>query len=180
MPSVKKQSGRASARVIWFGLILVSATSPAAKSWQQTPAANAHGALIQRYCLGCHNDKLKTANISFQAANLSKVADNPALWEKALHKLQTNQMPPAGLPGPSVESRQALASYLETELDHSAVIHPNPGRPTIHRLNRAEYSNAIRDLLALDIKPGDNLPPDDSGYGFDNIGDVLSMSPVLL
>ena len=180
MPGVKKQSGRASSRMIWFVLIIVSAASPAAKSWQQTAAANAHGALIQQYCLGCHNDKLKTANISFQAANLAKIADNPGLWEKALHKLQTNQMPPAGLPGPSAESRQALASYLETELDRSAAIHPNPGRPTIHRLNRAEYSNAIRDLLALDIKPGDNLPPDDSGYGFDNIGDVLSMSPILV
>ena len=181
MLGVEKRSGRPSASMIWFGsLAIVLAASPSAKSWQQTSPANTSTALVRQYCVGCHNDKLKTANVSFETVNLTKVADDAGLWEKALRKLRTNQMPPAGLPRPSAEQRQALTNYLETELDHAAAIHPNPGRPTIHRLNRAEYSNAIRDLLALDIKPGESLPPDDSGYGFDNIGDVLSMSPILV
>ena len=85
-----------------------------------------------------------------------------------------------GLPHPSEAARNEFTTYLETELDRAALAHPNPGRPTIHRLNRGEYSNAIRDLLALDIKPGNDLPLDDTGYGFDNIGDVLSLSPVLI
>jgi mono/diheme cytochrome c family protein len=168
-------------RINWVGLFaLVLAIPPAARAWQQTPPVAAHAAVIRQYCAGCHNDKLKTADVSFTTADLGRVADNPGLWEKALRKVRTSQMPPAGLPKPSAEARQALVNYLETELDHAAAVHPDPGRPTIHRLNRAEYSNAIRDLLALDVKPGENLPPDDSGYGFDNIGDVLSMSPVLV
>jgi Protein of unknown function (DUF1592)/Protein of unknown function (DUF1588)/Protein of unknown function (DUF1587)/Protein of unknown function (DUF1595)/Protein of unknown function (DUF1585) len=177
MLGVERRSGLVSAGIV---SLIALAAAPNAQSWQQTSPANTHGALIKQYCLGCHSDSLKTADISFSNANLANVASNAGLWEKALHKLETNQMPPAGLPKPSAEARQALATYLETELDHAAAVHPNPGSPTIHRLNRAEYSNAIRDLLALDVKPGDNLPADDSGYGFDNIGDVLSMSPVLV
>jgi hypothetical protein len=135
---------------------------------------------VQQYCVGCHNAATKTANVSFERADLANIGADPALWEKALRKLQTNQMPPAGMPKPSADARLAMVHYLEAELDHAAAIHPNPGSPTIHRLNRAEYSNAIRDLLALDVHPGESLPPDDSGYGFDNIGEVLSMSPVLV
>ncbi len=161
-------------------VVLILGFSTGAQAWQQSPAATAHSALIRQYCVGCHNNSLKTADISFQGADLTKVGGDPALWEKALWKLQTNQMPPAGVPKPTAEARHALTAYLETELDHAAAIHPNPGSPTLHRLNRAEYSNAIRDLLALDIHPSESLPPDDSGYGFDNIGDVLSISPVLV
>jgi hypothetical protein len=89
-------------------------------------------------------------------------------------------MPPVGLPHPKPEASAAFTAWLTGELDNAAAANPNPGRPTIHRLNRAEYSNAVRDLLALDIKPGSKLPNDDSGYGFDNIGDVLSLSPILI
>ena len=168
--------------LVYAGIVslIAFASAPDAESWQQTSSAATNGVVIKQYCLGCHNDSLKTANISFAKADLASVSGNAGLWEKALHKLETNQMPPAGLPQPSADARQALATYLETQLDRAAASHPNPGAPTIHRLNRAEYSNAIRDLLALDIKPGDNLPADDSGYGFDNIGDVLSMSPILV
>lgn len=159
---------------------LVLAISPSAEGWQQVSASGSQSAIIQEYCVGCHNNTLKTANVILETANLAKIGDDAGLWEKVLRKLQTNQMPPAGEPAPSTESRRALAGYLETELDRTAAAHPNPGRPTIHRLNRNEYSNAVRDLLALDIQPGNGLPPDDTGYGFDNIGDVLSMSPVLV
>src|SRR5260370_12239624 len=89
-------------------------------------------------------------------------------------------MPPPGLPRPSADASTAFTGWLTKSLDQAAHDQPNPGRPAIHRLNRAEYSNAIRDLLALDIKPGATLPVDDSGYGFDNIADVLSVSPGLL
>ncbi len=103
-----------------------------------------------------------------------------ATWERVLRKVKAGQMPPAGMPRPKPPVQAAFTQWVEQQLDSSAAAHPNPGQPTIHRLNRAEYSNAIRDLLALDIQPGAKLPADDTGYGFDNIGDVLSLSPVLI
>jgi len=160
-------------------LVAVITISPAAYS-QAAANADSQTAMLRQYCGGCHNSKLKTANISFDGASLAKVESSIGFWEKVLWKLQTNQMPPAGLPSPSPAARRAVVTYLQGELDRLAVLHPDPGSPTIHRLNRAEYSNAIRDLLALDVQPGNSLPPDDTGYGFDNIGDVLSMSPVLV
>jgi hypothetical protein len=136
--------------------------------------------LVKQYCVGCHNSKLKSASLSLESLDLSKVSDDAGLWEKVLRKVEAKQMPPMGLPRPDAATQTAFTGFLETELDRAAASHPNPGRPTIHRLNRNEYSNAIRDLLALDIKPGNTLPLDDTGYGFDNIGDVLSLSPILI
>lgn len=136
--------------------------------------------LLDRYCAGCHNEKVKTADVSVQALDPANVGQASDTWEKVLRKVSTGQMPPAGLPRPQVSAALAFTKWLELNLDNSAAAHPNPGRPTIHRLNRAEYSNAIRDLLALDIKPGSKLPVDDTGYGFDNIGEVLSLSPMLI
>jgi hypothetical protein len=147
---------------------------------QAPPAAAAQTALVNKYCVSCHNDKLKTASLSLQGLDLTHPGNDAAVWEKVLRKVSANQMPPMNLPHPDEAARKAFTSFLETELDRAAAEHPNPGHPTVHRLNRAEYSNAIRDLLALDIQPGASLPPDDSGYGFDNIGDVLSLSPVLI
>ena len=136
--------------------------------------------VLDQYCVGCHNQKLKTAAISVQALDPAHVDTDAATWERVLRKVKAGQMPPAGMPRPKEPVITAFDDWLEHELDRSAAAHPNPGRPTIHRLNRAEYSNAIRDLLALDIKPGAKLPADDTGYGFDNIGDVLSLSPILI
>lgn len=127
-----------------------------------------------RYCVGCHSDKLKTGGLSLaNAATLE-----PETLEKVLHKLRAGEMPPAGMPKPDAATVTALTAWLETELDRNALAHPNPGAPAVHRLNRAEYRNAVRDLLALDLDHAANLPPDDSGYGFDNIGDVLTVSPL--
>ncbi|HLJ46411.1 MAG TPA: DUF1592 domain-containing protein [Bryobacteraceae bacterium] len=137
-------------------------------------------ALLDNYCMACHNDKLRTAGVSVQSLNAADVSQQAETWEKVLRKLTTAQMPPPGLPRPDDASRNQFTGWLETSLDRAASDKPNPGHPTIHRLNRAEYSNAIRDLLALDINAGSMLPADDSGYGFDNIGDVLSLSPGLL
>ncbi|MEX2260835.1 MAG: DUF1592 domain-containing protein [Bryobacteraceae bacterium] len=143
----------------------------------QVPARRA---LVDRYCLGCHNQKLKTAGVSLEGLDLAQVGDGAAIWERVLRKVRTGEMPPPGLPRPNPAVAHSFASGLEDALDRAAEANPNPGRPAVHRLNRAEYSNAIRDLLALDIQPGSLLPVDDSGYGFDNIADVLSMSPALL
>ena len=136
--------------------------------------------LINRYCIGCHNQKLKTAGVSLQGLDLAKVGNNAGVWERALRKVRSGQMRPPGLPHPDAAASAAFTKWLENSLDGAAAASPNPGRPAVHRLNRAEYSNAIRDLLAVDIQPGSLLPIDDSGYGFDNIGDVLAVSPVLL
>ena len=139
-----------------------------------------HNALINQYCLGCHNQRLKTAGISLAGLDLTHVSSSAPALEKVLRKVRTGEMPPPGLPRPAGSVVSSFTGWLETALDRAAAENPNPGRPAVHRLNRAEYSNAIRDLLALDINPGSMLPVDDSGYGFDNIADVLSMSPALL
>jgi hypothetical protein len=111
---------------------------------------------------------------------MADLSQNGAIWEKVLSKLRNRQMPPAGIPAPAPETYDDIVAYLTTGLDQVALDNPNPGRSTLHRLNRAEYANAIRDLLALEIDAAEFLPADDIGYGFDNIGDVLTVSPLLL
>jgi hypothetical protein len=140
-------------------------------------------AALDRYCVTCHNQKTKTAALMLDLMDVQKVADAAPTWEKVVQKVRTGAMPPPGAPRPDSGTYSSLAGYLETELDRGAAAHPNPGTPTIHRLNRAEYANAIRDLLDIDTEAIDVtslLPVDDSGYGFDNIGEVLSVSPALL
>jgi cytochrome c551/c552 len=138
------------------------------------------GALLQKYCVGCHNNKLKSAGVSLQGLDPASVADKGELLERVLRKIKTGQMPPAGLPRPDAAVKAGFIQSLEGALDAESAAHPNPGRPAIHRLNRAEYSNAVRDVFDLDINAAALLPGDDSGYGFDNIGDVLSVSSTLL
>jgi hypothetical protein len=156
-------------------LFLAIAVPSTGLAWQ--PAGR--NSLINTYCVSCHNNKLKTAGLSLEGLNLTHVGTDAGTWENVLRKLNADQMPPSGLPRPTAEVRKSFTGYLETELDRAAAAHPNPGYPAVHRLNRNEYSNAIRDLLALDIHAGASLPVDDTGYGFDNIGDVLSLSPAL-
>ncbi|HXI26946.1 MAG TPA: DUF1592 domain-containing protein, partial [Vicinamibacterales bacterium] len=151
---------------------------------QAAPVAAADAdptALVGKYCVTCHNDRLKTAGLSLQNLDPADVPGHAAVWEKVTRKLRSGEMPPASVRSrPDPKSAAALVTYLEATIDTAASAHPNPGRAPVHRLNRAEYSNAIRDLLAVDVRPGDWLPVDDSGYGFDNIADVLSTSPTLL
>ena len=144
------------------------------------PSARSQPPLLQRYCVACHNNQLQTAGVSLQGLDPAHVGDNAELLEKVLRKFKSGQMPPPGLPRPDVAAATAFSKRLETALDAEAAAHPNPGHPAIHRLNRAEYSNAIRDIFELDVNAGALLPVDDSGYGFDNNGDVLSLSPTLL
>jgi Protein of unknown function (DUF1592)/Protein of unknown function (DUF1588)/Protein of unknown function (DUF1587)/Protein of unknown function (DUF1595)/Protein of unknown function (DUF1585)/Planctomycete cytochrome C len=164
------------------GLVVAVTILPATFAQQHPPAAAAspQQQLLKQYCVGCHNQKLSTAGVALDRLDTSKVGPDSETWEKILRKVSTGQMPPAGLPRPKTPVSQEFSQWLESQLDQAAIANPNPGRPVIHRLNRAEYSNAVRDLLALDIKPGSRLPADDSGYGFDNIGEVLSLSPVLI
>ncbi len=133
---------------------------------------------VRRYCLACHNDRTLTAGLSLQGVNAGRVAEHAPVLEKVLQKLRAGEMPPAGRPRPDAETTAGLTAWLETALDREAAADPDPGAPAIHRLNRAEYRNAVRDLLGLDLDHARDLPADDSGYGFDNIGDVLTVSPL--
>jgi Protein of unknown function (DUF1592)/Protein of unknown function (DUF1588)/Protein of unknown function (DUF1587)/Protein of unknown function (DUF1585)/Protein of unknown function (DUF1595)/Planctomycete cytochrome C len=143
-------------------------------------SAETSRAALYRYCVGCHNLKLKTGNLTLDNADLTKVTEQGELWEKVIQKLQLGMMPPLGLPQPDESTRLDVIRYLQTELDLTAVKHPNPGRPLVHRLNRSEYGNAIRDLLGFDVDVSTLLPPDDSSYGFDNVAEALGTSPALL
>jgi mono/diheme cytochrome c family protein len=137
-------------------------------------------AVLDKYCVSCHNERAKTAGLTLDKMDLEHVSEGAETWEKVVRKVRVGMMPPAGAPKPDDATRKALVAWLETELDRAGAGKPNPGRPLVHRLNRAEYGNAIRDLLALDVDAASLLPPDDSAYGFDNIADALGASPVLL
>jgi len=135
---------------------------------------------IDRYCVTCHNETLQTASLMLDRANLSNPEDAPALWEKVLLKLRTRSMPPVGLPRPDELFYVSFSNYLENTLDSLAETNPNPGRSvSAHRLNRTEYTNAVRDLLGVKIDGAELLPPDNSG-DFDNLGELLSVSSVLM
>ncbi len=157
-------------------------TAFTAVAFGQAPAAGAPAAraLVNQYCTGCHNQKLKTAGLALDVLDTTRIAPDAKDWERVLRKVSAGEMPPPKLPRPDAATATSFTQWLGSQLDQAAAAHPNPGHPTIHRLNRAEYSNAIRDFLALDLQPGSKLPADDSGYGFDNIGDVLSLSPMLI
>jgi hypothetical protein len=136
-------------------------------------------ATIDQYCVTCHSSRLKSGDLVLENADVAQLANNAEVWEKVVRKLRAGVMPPQGARRPDEPTMHALIASLESSLDQAADARPNPGRPLLHRLNRAEYKNAIRDLLALDVDVTTLLPPDDSAYGFDNISDVLGVSPSL-
>ena len=137
-------------------------------------------ALLDQYCVTCHNERLQTAGLLLDQADAGHIGADGATWEKVVRKVRSGAMPPTGRSRPDEHVLDAFVAWLESELDREAAVHPNPGRPADHRLNRFEYGNAIRDLLALEIDPATLLPPDESDHGLDNIAEVLSMSPTLL
>ena len=132
------------------------------------------------YCTSCHTGPAAPAGLNLQALDVDNLDENGVTWEKLLRKLRNREMPPAGLPRPDEAGYKALIGYIENERDRLVDARPNPGRLTIHRLNRTEYANTIRDLLGIEVDVSQVLPADDIGYGFDNIGDVLNVSPLLL
>ena len=144
-------------------------------------AAVTPDAVFSKYCAGCHNSKVKTAGLALDALDATNVGAQAAVWEKIATKLRTEEMPPPGRPRPDHETYAAIVSHLETALDAAAAANPNPGRVAVHRLNRAEYTAAIRDLFGLEIDGKALLSADDADQeGFDNVASVLSVSPALL
>jgi len=137
---------------------------------------------LARTCYMCHNAEVKSAGVNLEALQTaSSIAQSREVWERILRKLRAGEMPPKGLPRPKTEDLQTVITWIEGELDRvDRSAKPDAGHVTMRRLNRAEYNNTVRDLLGVDLRPADNFPQDDSGYGFDNIGDVLSLSPVLM
>jgi hypothetical protein len=167
-------------------VFLPTATVPAEKSAAAPPA---HTSTFDQhsvwqtwkiYCDTCHFGPKARAGVSLESLDLAKLDNNGEVWEKVLRKLRGREMPPPGVPRPDAATYEMLVKGIENERDRLSDVRPTPGRPTLHRLNRAEYQNAIRDLLAVDVDVSEMLPTDDAGYGFDNIGDVLTVSPSLL
>jgi len=162
-------------------LLIVAANAALACAQQASPQqASAQRAVINQYCVTCHSNELRTGGLSLEGADLSNVPAGAETWEKVIRKLSVGQMPPQGMPRPDKATASGLVSYLETSLDRAYAAKPNVGRASMHRLNRAEYENAIRDLLDLHVDATALLPPDDESSGFDNIADVLKMSPSLM
>jgi mono/diheme cytochrome c family protein len=150
------------------------ATAPAA----DVTTPEGRRAALDRYCVTCHNARARLGNLSLEGVNAERVSERPDVWEEVVRKLRTGTMPPHGVPRPDPATYDRLASHLEDQLDRTAPA--NPGRPLLRRLNRAEYANSIRDLLDLTVDVRTLLPADDSAFGFDNVGDLLVVSPALL
>jgi mono/diheme cytochrome c family protein len=156
-----------------------AAASPAAQSGAP-PAGAPSAALVTQYCVTCHNARAKAGGLTLDPTELTQIDRHAETWEKVIRKLQTGMMPPAGSPRPARAAIDGFVASLQTQIDRAALARPFAGTPALHRLNRAEYSNAVRDLLALDVDAASLLPPDDSAAGFDNIADVLGISPALI
>ena len=155
-----------------------AAGAPAQSSSAPAVSATAQRALLDRYCVTCHNERAKRGNLSLANLDLATVGDHPEMWEAVIRKLRAGMMPPPGARRPSVADYEALRHWLEAEIDRTARV--EPGTKVLHRLNRTEYANVIRDLLDLEVDPATLLPADDSSRGFDNIAGSLTISPTLL
>jgi cytochrome c551/c552 len=149
-------------------------------AFPQSAATPSPRALLDKYCVTCHNVKLKTAGLTLDKMDPVRVADQTEAWEKVVRKLRAGMMPPQGMPRPDAFAYESLTLALESELDRAAAAKPKLATPGVHRLNRTEYANAIRDLLGLNIDAAAYLPADDSSYGFDNVVSGLQVSPALV
>ena len=169
--------------MLLMGLAAVGPVDAFAAGGQE--AESASGAAIRNvvttYCAACHNERLKSGQLVLDGLDVDHLDQDRELWEKVLRKVRVRAMPPAssGRPRPDEATYTALVRNLEEALDRTALADPAPGRPPIHRLNRRQYANAIRDLFGFEIDFRTMLPADDTGFGFDNIGDVLTVSPAL-
>ncbi len=161
-----------------FALVSGGVVALALLGAQAPPARTDPRTFLDTYCIACHNQKLRTAGLALDSADVSKPAASPDLWERVIEKLRAGSMPPPGSPRPDAATYRGVATSLENEIDRAWAASPNPGRSNaVHRLNRAEYNNAIRDLFALDLDVRPLLPGDETADGsFDNFADVLSIS----
>lgn len=160
--------------------IQLHAASPTRQATNPPASLAAEQALLNRYCVTCHNQKLKTANVMFDTLDLAHVGKDAGVWEKAVRKLRGGMMPPLGMPRPDPATVKTLVTFLEDRLDQAAQASPDPGTVSLHRLNRAEYANAIQDVLGVNVDAAALLPRDDIDDGFDNIASVLKVSPAFL
>lgn len=152
-----------------------------AMAFGQASSPNPARELVSTYCVSCHNAKAKTANLALDVADADHAGNSADTWEKVVVKLRSRAMPPPGMKRPDNATYDRVATWLETELDRESAAHLNPGRAaSLHRLNRAEYANAVRDLLGVEIDPKAMLPPDEQAYGFENNAEALSIPPALL
>jgi hypothetical protein len=169
---------------IVLGLLGLLASDARAVFPSQSPAGNtapsADQALLNRYCITCHNQRTKTAGLALDTMSFERVNEHAMVWERVVRKIRTGMMPPSGASRPERVVLDAFASELETRLDRAAAVQPNPGTAALSRLNRTEYGNAVRDLLDLDVDVTVLLPGDESSHGFDNIADALGISPSLM
>jgi len=162
-------------------IALAAAGPQTASQSPSAPSASWQKALLDRYCVTCHNAQLRTAGLTLDLHDVARVGDAPEVWEKVVRKLRAGVMPPSPRPRPDTATYDRLITWLESELDETAATNVNPGRTeAFHRLNRTEYHNAIRDLLDLEVDVAELLPADSGSYGFDNIAGVLGLSPTLL
>ncbi len=152
--------------------------SAAEASASQPPPASSQRAALDKYCVGCHNQRLRTGGLALDDVDVARPAENPDVWERVIARLRAGSMPPPGLPRPDRATADAVATWLEADIDRAWAARPNPGRTNaVHRLNRSEYSNAVRDLFALDVDVRSLLPGDETADGsFDNFADVLTIS----
>jgi hypothetical protein len=156
-------------------------SSTAAFGFQAPTASGPARQLVEKYCVSCHNQRLKTAGLILDSTDIDHPARAAQTWEKVIVKLRSRAMPPAGAARPDSATYDAVAGWLESEIDREAAAHVNPGRSAaLHRLNRAEYSNAVRDLIGLEVDAQAMLPPDEQAFGFENNAEALSMQPALL
>jgi len=158
-------------------LVLLWSVEASAQTTPVTPARE----FVTNYCVNCHNDRLKTGNLTLESADANQVFKAAQTWEKVIVKLRSRSMPPPGIRRPDNAAYDTLAAWLETELDRAAAAHPNPGRPAdLHRLNRTEYASAVRDLIGVEVDAPSMLPPDEQAHGFDTNADALLIAPALL
>lgn len=166
--------------LVLFVICLLAGSAAWAATHPRVAPVAPESVVIRRYCAGCHNETLRSGGLSLSKLDPARVESDPAAWEKVVVKLRAGMMPPAGAPRPDAAAIRTLAETLEHRLDENAAAHPNPGRPALHRLNRTEYANSVRDLLNIDFDIAGLLPVDDSSYGFDNMAEVLNVSPTLM
>ncbi len=162
--------------------LVVGATACVGLAHAQPAASSAENyrAMVDKYCVDCHDPIENRGGLSLDDVDFTKVSQHARILERVVTKVRGASMPPVGKPRPDPATYQGFASWLETELDKNAVAHPNPGRPAPYRLNREEYKNVVRDMLAIDVDVKAIMAPDNSSYGFDNVADVLGISPALL
>ena len=166
--------------LVVFGCLVFAAPFVYGQTTSTLPSLDSQRALVNKYCAGCHNDKLKTGGFSWTKLDLAHPSQNAPQAEKVIKKLRAGMMPPAGMPRPDPGTMNAFTTALEMSVDQAAAAHVNVGAPDLHRLNRTEYHNSIRDLLDVDVDVSSMLPPDDMSHGFDNMADALTVTPALM